>query len=54
MNKRERISKFLSEVVLGIGTLIMMIPVYYFVISSFKSRKDVVCIIMYGKATKRC
>lgn len=42
MSKRERISKVLSEVGLGIATIIMMIPVYYFVISSFKNRKDVI------------
>lgn len=42
MSKRERISKVLSEVGLGIATIVMMIPVYYFVISSFKNRKDVI------------
>ena len=42
MNKREKFSKVLSEVGLGIATIIMMIPVYYFVISSFKNRKDVI------------
>lgn len=42
MSKREKISKVLSEVGLGIATIIMMIPVYYFVISSFKNRKDVI------------
>ena len=42
MNKKERVGKFFSEIGLAIGTLIMMIPVYYFVISSFKSRKDVI------------
>jgi len=42
MSKREKFSKVLSEVGLGIATIIMMIPVYYFVISSFKNRKDVI------------
>ena len=42
MKKRNAISKFFSEVALLIATVIMMIPVYYFVISSFKSRKDVI------------
>lgn len=42
MSKKEKFSKFLSEVGLAIATIIMMIPVYYFVISSFKTRKDVI------------
>ena len=42
MKKRNAISKFFSEVALLIATVIMMIPVYYFVISSFKNRKDVI------------
>ena len=42
MKKRNAISKFFSEIALLIATVIMMIPVYYFVISSFKSRKDVI------------
>lgn len=42
MNKQERISKFLSEVALAIGTIIMLVPIYYFVISSFKARTDII------------
>ena len=42
MKRKNAISKFFSEVGLLIATVIMMIPVYYFVISSFKSRKDVI------------
>lgn len=42
MNKKERKSKLLSEILLGLATIIMMVPVYYFVISSFKDRKDVI------------
>ena len=42
MNKKDRISKLLSEVGLALATIIMMIPVYYFVISSFKTRQDVI------------
>lgn len=42
MNKKERTGKILSEIVLAIATVIMMIPVYYFVISSFKDRSDII------------
>ena len=42
MTRQDKIRKVLSEIALVIGTLIMMIPVYYFVISSFKTRKDVI------------
>lgn len=42
MKKKNKVSKFLSELVLAIATIIMLIPVYYFVISSFKNRKDVI------------
>ena len=42
MNKQERFSKFLSEVALAIGTIIMLVPIYYFVISSFKARTDII------------
>ena len=42
MNKQEKISKFLSEVALALGTIIMLVPIYYFVISSFKSRTDII------------
>ena len=42
MKRKNAISKFFSEVGLLIATVIMMIPVYYFVISSFKNRKDVI------------
>ena len=40
MKKRNAASKFLGEIGLLIATVIMMIPVYYFVISSFKNRLD--------------
>ena len=40
MKKKTAASKFLGELGLLIATVIMMIPVYYFVISSFKNRKD--------------
>ena len=42
MNKKEKFSKFLSEVVLALATIVMMVPIYYFVISSFKSRTDII------------
>ena len=42
MTKKDKLNKFLSEIGLAIATLVMMIPVYYFVISSFKNRKDVI------------
>ena len=42
MIKKDKLNKFLSEIGLAIATLVMMIPVYYFVISSFKNRKDVI------------
>lgn len=42
MSKQEKFSKFLSEVVLALATIVMMVPVYYFVISSFKKRSDIV------------
>lgn len=42
MTKKDKLNKFLSEVGLAIATVIMMIPVYYFLISSFKNRKDVI------------
>lgn len=42
MKKSERLSKILSEVALVIGTIIMMIPIYYFVLGAFKSRADII------------
>lgn len=42
MKKTERLRKFLSELLLAIATLIMMVPIYYFVIGAFKSRADII------------
>ena len=42
MKRRNAVSKFFSEIALLLATVVMMIPVYYFVISSFKNRKDVI------------
>ena len=42
MKKSERLSKILSEVALVIGTIIMMIPIYYFVLGAFMSRADII------------
>ena len=42
MKKKNAASKFLGELGLLLATIVMMIPVYYFVISSFKERKDVI------------
>ena len=42
MKKSERFGKLLSEVALVIGTIIMMIPIYYFVLGAFKSRADII------------
>lgn len=37
-----KISKVISEIVLAISTVIVWIPIYYFVIGSFKERTDIV------------
>ena len=37
MKRKNAISKFFSEIGLLLATVVMMIPVYYFVISSFKN-----------------
>ena len=42
MKKKNAISKFFSELGLLLATVVMMLAVYYFVISSFKTRKDVI------------
>ena len=42
MKRKNAVSKFFSEIALLLVTVVMMIPVYYFVISSFKNRKDVI------------
>ena len=42
MNKTDRVNKVLSEIGIGLATLIMMVPVYYFLISAFKARKDII------------
>jgi len=42
MKRRNAVSKFFSEIALLLATVVMMIPVYYFVIRSFKNRKDVI------------
>ena len=42
MNKQEKLSKFLSEVVLAFATILMMVPIYYFLIGAFKTRTDIV------------
>ena len=42
MNKRDRVNKVVSEIGIGLATLIMMVPIYYFLISAFKARKDII------------
>ena len=42
MNKQERLRTVLSEVVLALATIVMLVPIYYFVISSFKARTDII------------
>ena len=42
MKRKNAISKFFSELGLLLATVVMMVPVYYFVISSFKDRKNVI------------
>ncbi len=42
MNKRDRLNKLTSEIGIGLATLIMMVPIYYFLISAFKARKDII------------
>ena len=42
MNKTDRVNKVLSEIGIGLATLIMMVPIYYFLISAFKTRKDII------------
>lgn len=42
MNKKERLNKLLSEVLLALATIVMMIPIYYVLISSFKTRSNII------------
>ena len=42
MGKRDRISKLFSEIGVALATLVMMVPIYYFLISAFKARKDII------------
>ena len=39
---KKGLSKFFSELGIALATLIMMVPIYYFVISAFKARKDII------------
>lgn len=40
--KKFKLSTLIEEVFLGVCTIIIMVPVYYFVISAFKKRTDIV------------
>ena len=42
MNKKERLGNLLSEVILVLATILMMVPIYYFVLGAFKSRMDII------------
>lgn len=42
MKKRERLSTFIGELILLIASIIMMIPVYYFIIGAMKGRVEIV------------
>ncbi len=42
MKKAKKITRLLQELFLVIATVIWMLPVYYFAISAFKNRKDIV------------
>lgn len=39
MKKREGISKFIEEFILVVSTILILVPIYYFVIGAFKPRK---------------
>lgn len=42
MGKKEKFSKFLSELILVLATIVMLVPIYYFVLGAFKSRTDII------------
>ena len=42
MGKKDRVSKIFSEIGVALATLVMMVPIYYFLISAFKARKDII------------
>ena len=42
MRKRTKLRIFMSEAALAAATLILLIPIYYFLIGAFKSRLDIV------------
>jgi len=42
MKRKNSLSKFFSELLLAVATVIMMVPIYYLVIGAFKSRADII------------
>lgn len=42
MHKKERTRTLLSELVLLICTVVMILPIYYFVLGAFKERRDII------------
>ena len=42
MGKKDRVNKIFSEIGVALATLVMMVPIYYFLISAFKARKDII------------
>ena len=42
MGKKEKFSKFLSELILVLATIVMLVPIYYFVLGACKSRTDII------------
>ena len=42
MKKRFDIQKFFTELILLLGTVLLLLPVYYFVIGAFKVRKQII------------
>ncbi len=42
MKRQKRLSSFLQELLLGLCTVIMLLPIYYLVLGAFKDRKDII------------
>ncbi len=42
MKKRFDINKFFTELILLLATILLMLPIYYFVIGAFKGRKQII------------
>lgn len=42
MKKQKKLSTLLGEIGLSVATIVMMLPIYYFVIGAFKKRTDII------------